>query len=152
MVLEILLVEDDDAQAYLAHEALKCWKTPFNVHRVTTAEAAPEFLNRKNGYARAPRPHLALVDLNLPKKPGFVILEEIRQRPELQGIAVMVLSASTAPADIQKAIPNAVAYLPKPMDFDSILELFKALEAFWRFDVRFSMDRKHGVFSNENLK
>jgi CheY-like chemotaxis protein len=141
MVLEILLVEDNEAQVHLTQSALEVWKTPFNLHVVTSAEAAIEFLNRQNGYANAPRPHLALIDLNLPKEPGFVVLEAIRQSANLKHTAVMVLSSSIGPAELDRAMPHAAACFKKPVDYPNTIRLFEVLEAFWRMDVRFAMKK-----------
>jgi chemotaxis family two-component system response regulator Rcp1 len=138
MVLEILLVEDNEAEAYLVRKALELWRTPYNLHVTSSAEEALEFINRQNGHANAPRPHLTLLDLNLPKQPGFVVLQAIKDDPELRGIAVMVLSSSVHPKDVQKALNlHANAYLQKPLDYKVVERLFESLEAFWRLDARF---------------
>jgi two-component system, chemotaxis family, response regulator Rcp1 len=145
MVLEILLVEDNPAQAYLVRKALENWKTPYNLHVVLSAEEALDFVNRKNGYADAPRPHLTLLDLNLPKEPGFSVLKAFKTEPNLRGIAVIVLSSSTSPLDVQMAVDlHTNAYLPKPIDYDAITRMFEALEIFWRLDARFAMKDHRG--------
>ena len=138
MTLEILLVEDSDAQAQLVRQALKLWKTPYNLHVTGSAEDALEFLNHSDGYANSPRPHLALIDLSLPKQPGFAVLEAIRQRPDLSGAVVIILSTSIAECDVKRAFPMAAAYLQKPLEWPDMMRLFEALETFWRMDVRFS--------------
>jgi two-component system, chemotaxis family, response regulator Rcp1 len=142
MLLEILLVEDDQAQAHLVRMALRHWKTPYNLHIVSSAEEALDFVNRKNGHVTAPRPHLTLLDLNLPREPGFTVLKAIKSDPNLRNIAVMVLTSSAAPSDVQMALDlHTNAYIQKPMDLRSIEQLFEALENFWRLDVRFMSDR-----------
>ena len=140
MVLQILLVEDDPAQAYLVRKALEAWKTPHNLNAVLTAEEALDFVNRRNGFEEAPRPHLTLLDLNLPREPGFVVLEQIKSDPTLRNIVVVVLSNSVADSDVQRAIASHTnAYIQKVADWDGIERLFEALETFWRADVRFGM-------------
>jgi CheY-like chemotaxis protein len=110
MVLEILLVEDNESQAYLVREALKTWKTPYHLHVCKDAEEALEFLNRTDGTAR---PNLALVDLSLPKQPGFIVLEAIRKHPQLSGTVVIAFSSSAAKSDVDRALPFAASYLQK---------------------------------------
>ena len=82
-----------------------------------------------------------LVDLNLPKQPGFVVLEAIRKNPALGGTVAVVLSSSTALSDIQRAALLAAAYIEKPIDLHGTLRLFQALEQFWRMDARFALKR-----------
>lgn len=142
MVLQILLVEDDPAQAYLVRKALENWKTPYKLNVVLTAAEALDFVNRRNGFKDAPRPHLTLLDLNLPSEPGFVVLEQIKNDPTLRNIVVVVLSSSVADSDVERAIASHTnAYIQKEADWDGIERLFEALETFWRADVRFSMKR-----------
>ena len=141
MVIQILLVEDSESQVGLVREALKTWSTPFNLHVTNSAEDALEFLNRSSGYGNVPHPNLVLVDLNLPKQPGFVVLEAIRKNPALGGTVAVVLSSSTALSDIQRAALLAAAYIEKPIDLHGTLRLFQALEQFWRVDARFALKR-----------
>jgi len=138
--LEILLVEDDPAQVYLVDKALQRWKSPYQLHLCSTAEDALEFVNRQNGHTRAPRPHIALVDLNLPKEPGFTVIKAIKSNPDLRSIAVMVLTSSKSPSDLKAAFDlHANAYFQKPMSYDAIEQMFEALEKFWRLDVRYML-------------
>jgi two-component system, chemotaxis family, response regulator Rcp1 len=147
MILEILLVEDNEAQAYLVRKALESWKTPYNLHVVSSAEEAIELFSDGTDSVKRPLPHLALVDLNLKNKPGFAVVETIKQRPDLRNVAVMVLSSSTSQADVQKAVNlHANAYFVKPMSFDGIVSLFETIEAFWRNDYRF-MHEQHSQAS-----
>lgn len=141
MVLEILLVEDNPAQAYLVQNALKSWKTPYNLRITSSAEEALGLIRRKSHHSRAPRPHLVLLDLNLPQEPGFTVLEAIKDDPKLRNIVVMVLSSSSAACDVERAVQlHTNAYFTKPFDYDEIQRLFGALETFWRLDVRFTID------------
>ena len=140
MVLEILLVEDNQAEAFLVRKALERWTTPYNLHIVASAEEALDFVNHRNGHQHAPRPHLTLLDLNLPREPGFVVLEGIKNDPNLRNIVVLVLSSSVADADIQRAVASHTnAYIQKPVDWDATERFFKTLEDFWRLDARFAV-------------
>ena len=140
MTLEILLVEDDASQVYLVTRALQGWRSPYNLHTVSTAEDALDYINRREIHSKAPMPHLTLLDLHLPKEPGFTVLKAIKDNPAFRNIAVIVMSSSLADSDIKKAVElHTNAYLRKPSEWADIEKLFAALESFWRLDVRFSM-------------
>lgn len=140
MVLQILLVEDNAAEAFLVRHALERWKTPYKLHVVSSAEEALDFINHRNGHNDAPQPHLTLLDLNLPKEPGFVVLEAIKNDPMLRRIAVIVLSTSVSRSDVQRAVASHTnAYIQKPSDLAGVERLFANLEVFWRLDARFAL-------------
>jgi CheY-like chemotaxis protein len=135
--LQILLIEDDPAQAYLVDKALQRWKTPYKLHVCSTAEDAMDFVGRRKDYTAAVRPHLVLLDLNLPKEPGFSVLKAIKGNPGLRNIAVLVLTSSSAESDQKAAFDlHANAYFQKPMSYDIVEQMFEAIEKFWRLDVR----------------
>lgn len=148
MILEILLVEDDEAQAYLVRKALESWRTPYHLHVVSSAEEALTIFNNRDSTSKLRLPHLAIVDLNLRQQPGFVVVEAIKKRAEFSNVAVMILSSSTSEADVQKALSlHASAYFVKPMGFDEIVSLFETIEAFWRNDHRFRLNSVENTFS-----
>ena len=130
--IEILLVEDSEGDARLAQEALKEAKVVNTLHWVEDGEEAMEFLRRKGKYANAPRPHVILLDLNLPKKDGREVLAEIKQDESLRRIPVVILTASEAEVDIVKSYDlHANCYITKPIDLDQFLRVVKAIEGFW---------------------
>jgi two-component system, chemotaxis family, response regulator Rcp1 len=87
-------------------------------------------------------PHLTLLDLHLPKEPGFTVLKAIKVNPDFRNIAVIVMSSSLAEADIKKAVElHTNAYIQKPSEWANIEATFSALESFLRLDVRFAMPR-----------
>jgi CheY-like chemotaxis protein len=140
LTLKILLVDDDAAQVQLVRLAFQRWRSPYELHVSSTATDARAFLNRTGVHAEAPRVHIALVDLHLPGDPGFSVLKEIKDNPELRSIAVIVLSTSAAETDVAMAVGlHANAYLKKPLSWLEMEQLFDALETFWRLDVRFAM-------------
>ncbi len=86
------------------------------------------FLHRQGVLARAPRPDLILLDMELPKKGGRGVLAELRQDPQLQGIPVIVLTASLVHRALLEAEGLSVdAFLPKPVSWDKFLEVVKTL-------------------------
>lgn len=130
--IEILLVEDNPGDQRLTLEALKENKINNNISIVEDGEAAIAFLKREHIYENAPRPDLILLDLNLPKKNGREVLEEIKADPNLKRIPVVILTTSQAEEDILKAYDlNANCYITKPVDFDNFTNIIKKTEEFW---------------------
>src|SRR5204862_74713 len=92
--IEILLVEDSPSDAELTREALHEGKVLNNLHVVTDGEQALDFLRHQGKYPTAPRPDLILLDLNLPRKDGRQVLEEVKSDSSLKCIPVVVLTTS----------------------------------------------------------
>ena len=130
--IEILLVEDNTGDVRLTIEALKDGKIHNHLSVASDGEEALAFLRRQGQYAKAPRPDLILLDLNLPKKDGREVLMEIKQEEDLKRIPVVVLSISTAEKDILKTYDlHANCYINKPVDFDQFINVVKSIEDFW---------------------
>jgi two-component system, chemotaxis family, response regulator Rcp1 len=122
----ILLVEDNQADALLIQEALRQVSVHDPVERVPDGEVA---LQRLRG---GPRPGLVLLDLNLPRKDGRAVLAELKADPDLRTIPVIVLTTSSAPADIAFAYENhANSYVRKPLGLDALVEAARAIRDFW---------------------
>lgn len=131
-MIEILMVEDNPADVRLTQEAFKDAKMLNHMNVVEDGEAAMEFLRREGRYADAPRPDLVLLDLNLPKKDGREVLEEIKDDPELRRIPVVVLTTSGDEKDILRAYDHHVnAYVTKPVDLDNFMKIVELVEDFW---------------------
>jgi chemotaxis family two-component system response regulator Rcp1 len=128
----ILLVDDDAGDRLLIHNILKSCNSELGFHFVEDGEEALAFLKREGDHADAPRPHLVLLDLNLPRKDGTEVLAEIRADPELADLPVIILSTSTAPSDIRKSYRlHANAYISKPGDLNQLRQAIQNLYAFW---------------------
>src|ERR1700728_3550346 len=100
---EVLLVEDSPGDVRLTREALKDAKVHINLHVAADGMQAMEFLKREGKYAGVPRPDLILLDLNLPKKDGREVLEEIKENPALQSIPIVILTTSSSEEDVLKS-------------------------------------------------
>ena len=136
-VCDLLVVDDDTAQLQLLQLLLRELELPHHCHNVTTGDAALDFLHRKPPYESAPRPHLILLDLNLPGKTGCDILREIKTDPDLRLIPVIIFSQSQSRADIQACYTEkANAYISKPTDLDSNIKIIEAIERFWLKSVQ----------------
>lgn len=131
--VELLLVEDDAGDARLTREALKSAKVMVNLTVAGSGEEALEILQRRHGNGDgAPRPHLILLDLNLPGKTGFQTLEELKGDRLLRRIPVVVLTSSSAEEDIVKSYDlQASAFVTKPLGLDGLRKVVGAIDEFW---------------------
>jgi CheY-like chemotaxis protein len=137
--IEILLVEDSKPDVRLTVEALKEAKVLNHLHIVPDGVEAMMFLRRAGRHAGAVRPDLILLDLNLPRKDGREVLEEVKQDSELKHIPVVILTTSQAEADILRSYRlQANAYVVKPVDLDQFLKAVRAIEQFWLEIVKLS--------------
>jgi len=135
--IQILLVEDNPGDARLAVEALKESKVRNELYHVEDGVEAVDFLHRRKEYADVPPPDLVLLDLNLPRKDGREVLEEIKDDPELRLVPVVVLTTSAAERDLLKTYDlHANAYVIKPMDLDQFIEVVRVIENFWFMVVK----------------
>jgi CheY-like chemotaxis protein len=129
--INVLLVEDDPGDVLMTREAFE-----ENLHNrldvVTDGAAALDYLRRAQPYADAPRPDLILLDLNLPRRDGREVLQEIKADPDLRHIPVIVLTTSKAQEDVLRSYQlHANAYVTKPVDFDGFIEAVKQIDHFF---------------------
>jgi chemotaxis family two-component system response regulator Rcp1 len=130
--IEILLVEDNPADVRLTVETMKEVKVSNNMSVVTNGEEALSFLRREPGFEDVPRPDLILLDLNLPRKDGREVLQEIKSDPGLRRIPVVILTTSQSEEDIIRAYNLAAnCYVTKPVDLDQFVKVVKSIEGFW---------------------
>jgi CheY-like chemotaxis protein len=130
--IQILLVEDSPSDAKLTLKALTLAKVANSVCHVEDGVKAMEFLRRQAGYENSPRPDLVLLDLNLPRKDGREVLEEMKTDPELMSIPVVVLTTSKAEQDVLSSYKlHANCYITKPVNFERFIEVVQSIENFW---------------------
>ena len=98
--VEVLLVEDDPGDIELTKEAIEKARLSINLNVVRDGEEAMTYLRRKGEFAKAVRPDLVLLDLNMPRKDGREVLREIRADPDLTSLPVVILTTSDADEDI----------------------------------------------------
>jgi two-component system, chemotaxis family, response regulator Rcp1 len=130
--IEILLVEDNPGDVRLTKEALKEGKVYSNLHTVKDGVEAMEFLRKQGKYKDVPRPDIILLDLNLPRKDGREVLEEIKSDDQLKRIPVVVLTTSKAEEDVLRTYNlHANCYVTKPVDLEKFMVVVKSIDVFW---------------------
>ena len=130
--LEILLVEDNPGDIRLTREVMKDWKVMNQLNEVMDGVDAMAYLRNEGKFKDATRPDLVLLDLNLPRKNGREVLEEMKEDPDLKRIPVVVLTTSKSEQDILKSYNlHANCYITKPVDFEQFSSVVRAVEDFW---------------------
>jgi len=130
--VEILLVEENPGDVRLTQEALKEGKVYNNLHWAKAGVEALEFLKREGKHAKAPRPDIILLDLNLPKKDGREVLAQIKKDGALKQIPVVVLTTSEAEEDVLKSYElHANCYVTKPVDLEKFIHVVQSIDRFW---------------------
>ena len=130
--IHVLYVEDNPSDAILMIEAFE--ECAFNhiIDHVSDGQQAIDYILNKAPYELKAKPDLVLLDINLPKKSGFDVLELIKSRDNSKSIPVLMLSSSQSERDILKSYGlNANSYIIKPMDIEKILDTVKAIDLFW---------------------
>jgi two-component system response regulator len=132
MSVEILLVEDNLGDIRLTQVALKDSKIANTLNVVKDGVDALAYLRREGPFANAVRPDIILLDLNLPRKDGREVLEEIKADETLRRIPVVVLTTSSADEDIIRSYNlHANCFITKPVDLNSFVTIVKSIEHFW---------------------
>ena len=130
--IKILLVEDNPGDVDLTRENLEGNKILHELFVARDGVEAMAFLNREGKHAQAPRPHLVLLDLNLPRKDGREVLADMKADPDLRRIPVVVLTSSKAEEDVVKSYDlQASAYVTKPVNLEGFSSIVKGIKEFW---------------------
>ena len=130
--MDVLLIEDNAADVRLAQEAFGGSKKPINLHVVGDGVEAMAFLRRDGDYIHAPRPHVILLDLNLPKMDGREVLAALKSDIDLKAIPIIVLTTSDATADIQYCYDHSAnCYIRKPENWDTYKYVVDSINSFW---------------------
>ena len=135
--IEVLLVEDNPADARLTREVFENGNKDAHLNVVCDGEQAMAFLRREGPYADQPRPSLVLLDLNLPRKDGREVLQELKADEHLRQIPVVVLTTSAAESDIVRSYElYANCYITKPLDLDEFFSVVGSIKDFWLANAR----------------
>ncbi len=129
---QILLIEDNEADVKLIKEAFKENSSVNKFFVAGDGESAIDYLEKIGLDGEHVRPDVIFLDLNLPKKNGLEVLEEIKSNPLLRSIPVVVLTTSSAEEHIFKSYHlNANCYITKPVEFEKFVEVVKLIDTFW---------------------
>lgn len=129
---EILLLEDEPADAYLVRLALIEARVHCNFHHVLDGREGLDFLLRKPPYEAVPRPNLILLDLNMPRMNGDEFLAAIKAEDALCDIPVVVLTTSEVERDVQASFKHgASGYITKPVDIEQFVTAIAQLSDYW---------------------
>jgi chemotaxis family two-component system response regulator Rcp1 len=130
--VELLLVENNPADVRLVVEGLRQSVTPTHLSVVRDGQEVLAYLRREGMHATAPRPHLIILDLDLPGKNGLEVLGEIKADDSLRVIPVVVLTGSREPEDIVRSYQlHANAYVTKPIHLNAFLSTVGSILSFW---------------------
>lgn len=133
--IAILMAEDDPDDRMFCREALVEARLTNKVYFVEDGQEMMDYLHCQGKYENpksCPPPGLILLDLNMPRKDGREVLEEIKSDPKLRSIPVVVLTTSKAEEDILRSYDLGVSgYITKPVTFERLTEIMKALGKYW---------------------
>ena len=130
--VEILLVEDNEDDAVIIQEVFSDMRLATLINVVRDGEEALAYLPRTGKYKVVRMPDIVLLDINMPKKNGFEVLEEIKKDPRLQSLPVIMLTTSHREEDIVRSYAKgACSYIHKLVDLDQFKHLIKQFEHYW---------------------
>jgi two-component system, chemotaxis family, response regulator Rcp1 len=141
--IDILLVEDNEADIRLTQEVLSESKVQNNLIIANNGEEALDCLRQKGKFRGASRPDLILLDLNLPVKDGREVLAQIKNDSNLKCIPVVILTTSKAEEDIARTYNlHANCYITKPVDLEQFVTVVNYIEDFWLAIVKLPKSAK----------
>ena len=133
--ITILMADDDEDDRLLAVDALKEGRVLNNLFCVEDGVELLEYLRREGKYSdpqTSPRPSLILLDLNMPRMDGREALQHIKSDPKLRSIPVVILTTSKEEEDMFRGYDlGAASYITKPVNFEGLVELMKAIGQYW---------------------
>jgi CheY-like chemotaxis protein len=133
--ITILMADDDEEDRMLTRRAFQANHLVNDLRFVEDGEELLDYLHHRGKYAGgegAPRPGLILLDLNMPRCDGREALAVIKSDPSLRRIPVVVMTTSEADQDVARSYDlGANSYITKPVTFDSLARVVKALDQYW---------------------
>jgi CheY-like chemotaxis protein len=140
------MAEDDEDDRILIQAALKESGTLHPVDFVTNGEELLAYLRRSGHYAYlkdTPLPGLVLLDLNMPRKNGQEVLQEIREDDHLCHIPVVIFTTSQQEDDIRRSYRlGANSFITKPVTFERLVTIINSLSVYWFQTVQLPSERQ----------
>ncbi len=135
--VDILLAEDNDDDIVLVRESFAAAGITNRLETVKDGDEAMAYLRREGKYKDAAMPGLLLLDINMPKKGGFEVLQEIKSDPLLRHLPVIMLTTSAREEDIVKSYSEgACSYITKPVNFDEFVRVVQQFGLYWNLVAR----------------
>ena len=132
---QILLAEDNSADAELTMRALKRSSVPDRIHWVKDGAEALEYLFSEGQYAQRsgrPAPRLVMLDIKMPKVDGLEVLRRLKADPARRVIPVVVMTSSKEHRDVLESYRlGANSYVVKPVQFDAFLDTVTKIGVYW---------------------
>ena len=145
--ITILMADDDDDDRLMTRDALDESRVINDFRFVADGVELIEYLRREGKYSEpdtAPRPHLILLDLNMPRMDGREALKQIKNDPELNTIPVVILTTSKQEEDKLRGYQlGAASYISKPVTFKGLVQLMQALGNYWVEFVEYPGDNNY---------
>ena len=130
--VEILLVEDNEDDVVIIKEVFSDMRLATLINVVRDGEEALAYLQRQGKYKVVRMPDIVLLDINMPKKNGFEVLEAMKKDPRLQSLPVIMLTTSHREEDITDSYAKgACSYMQKLVDLDQFKHLIHQFEHYW---------------------
>lgn len=130
--IEILIVDDDEGDAFMAQEALGETKIANNIHIARDGLEAIDFMEKNGDYKKCPTPDLVLLDLNMPRMNGHEVLAWIRAHEKYKIIPVIILTTSSSDKDVLASYQKfANCFITKPVDLKHFNKVIKYIDEFW---------------------
>jgi two-component system, response regulator len=133
--IQILLVEDNPADADLTLHALRKSQLANGIYHVRDGEEALDFLFCRGAFATRrfdDAPHLILLDLKLPKIDGLQVLQEVKNDPRTRAVPIIVLTSSKEEQDLVRSYRLGVnSYIQKPVNFAEFQDVVRQFGMYW---------------------
>ena len=130
--IDVLLVDDDEADIKLTCRALVNDRIVNHMHVAHDGVEALEFLRREGRFVHAPRPDIIFLDLNMPRMDGRELLRELKTDGHFASIPVVILTTSEAQEDIDGSYAHyANSYITKPLDLKQFKNAIQVVEQYW---------------------
>jgi len=130
--MEILLADDNAEDVMVIQMLFGEANKSHGINFVRNGEDVLSYLRNEGTWSQSPRPGLILLDINMPKRNGFEVLEEIKADAALRSIPIIVLSTSAEKVHINRAFElGASSFITKPAKFDHFREVMAQFVRYW---------------------